>query len=79
MVDPNVPHDGQAVPQRAEALVDVVGFFLPGACRSCPRPSAALAAREVNHPEVGVLALRAHELDLNHTNRTDGKRETWSA
>lgn len=52
------------MPQRAEALVDVVGFFLPGACRPRPRPAAALAAREVNHPQVGVLALRAHELDL---------------
>ena len=61
----NVPHDGQAVPQSAEALVDVVGFFLPCACRPRPSPSAALAAREVNDPEVGVFALRAHELDLS--------------
>lgn len=57
LVISDAPHDGQAVPQSAEALVDIVGLFLPGARRARPRPPTALAAREVNHPEVGVLAL----------------------
>lgn len=53
------------MPQCAETFVDVVGFLLPGARRTSPRPSATLAPREINHPQVGVLALRAHELDLS--------------
>lgn len=58
------PHDGQAVPQGAETLVDVVGFLLPGAGRARSRAAAALAAREVYHPKARVLPFLPHKLDL---------------
>lgn len=59
-----LPHDREAVPKGAEALVDVVRLLLPCAGRPGPRASAALAAGEVDDPQRRVLALLADELDL---------------
>lgn len=61
-----LPHDGEAVPQGAETLVDVVRLFLARARSSCSRPTAALAPGKVNHPQVGILAMLPDELDLFH-------------
>lgn len=54
------------MPQGAEALVDVVGLFLPRAGGARAGAAAALAAGEVHDPEARVLAfaLLADELDL---------------
>ena len=70
-----VPHDRQAVPKGAKAFVDVVRFFLTCASRTRTRPSAPLAARKVHHPQVGILALLAHKLDLSTNIRNKQRQE----
>lgn len=52
------------MPERAEALVDVVGLLLPCAGRTGPGAPAPLASREVHDPKARVLALLADEFDL---------------
>lgn len=41
----HTPHNGEAVPERAQSPVDVVGLLLPSARRACSRSDTAFTAR----------------------------------
>lgn len=73
------PHDGEAVPEGAQTLVDVVGLLLPGAGGPSPGAAAALAPREVHDPEARVFTLLADELDLVHDETNNEKKAKKSS